>query len=152
MANVDTEATIRATANPWILIYNSISEIKLYAELQEARLKNRRRPSPHREVEVLRDHGIRVHDVVEIDVQRGARPTKPDDLRRAKIELIVPIAVHRSGLNQVDRHVSGAARQWPPERLRGHRRRQDVIGCQLRAGNALECSADLNPASRKRVH
>src|ERR1700676_494304 len=74
----------------------------------------RLQPRPTRnEPGVVGQDGAGVQHVVEIDPDSRPRATEPQDLRDAKIELIEPIAVHRTGCDQIDGHVGHIPRRKP---------------------------------------
>src|SRR5215216_110179 len=96
------------------------SEIDDGAELHEASRQNRIRPQPRAagyEREVVRDDGIAVQDVVDVEPHVRARSTEPENLGEPHIQHVQPVAIHAAGFDQVDRRVPRAARQRPAQGL-----------------------------------
>ena len=81
----------------------------------------------------------------------GAVSAEPQDLREAHIELVQPLAVHRSRLDDIYRDIGGAARKWAAERRCHEGIGGDEVGEDLGSRDALERSADLEVDARDRV-
>src|SRR5688572_32834317 len=59
-----------------------------------------------------RQHGRRVERVEDIDADRRAGPAQAHDLGDAEIDLVHAVVRKLPRVQDVDRHVGGAARQW----------------------------------------
>src|SRR3954471_14607 len=79
------------------------SEIDLEAELHQPPLQHLDRALPRRSVDVvLRQHRIRIHDVVDVDDPfDAAAAAEYEHLADAEVDLIQPIAVVRPWRNQI---------------------------------------------------
>src|SRR5262245_7092422 len=128
------------------------SEVPARRELHEARLDDRQRQPPRgSECRILERHRIRVERVVEVDVQIDASTSNVDDLRESQIDLVQPVAVHRTRLDQINgRLVQG---EWTAQCRTGRPVGivEDVGRHDLRTRDALQRSADSNPIPRQRV-
>ena len=75
---------------------------------------------------VVGQHRVAIQRVVQVDRHHRPASTEPEDLRETEIELVDPVAVARSGLEQVHRHVrsrfpTAAARAIAPRSRRAPR-------------------------------
>ena len=110
--------------------HERLSEVELRTDAGQPARQDaiRLEPRPTRnEPGVVGQDGAGVQHVVKIDSDSRPRATEPQDLREAKIELIEPIAVHRTGCDQIDGHVGHIPRRKPPERLRDYRGGHGII-------------------------
>src|SRR5262245_33353380 len=66
--------------------YVRFSEIEVDAELHEARVQDQQRLSEGRVAGILREHGVVVEHVVEVDVESGPGSREPENLADAEIQ------------------------------------------------------------------
>src|SRR5262249_7553129 len=97
---------------PSIFTTDSRLEIQLRSELDEPSGEDARGPLPLRTVGVVLKHDWTcVQRIIEVQIHlqpSSARESK--DSREAEVQLVQPVAVHRAGLYQLNRHGSDVAR------------------------------------------
>src|SRR5881296_3852305 len=140
-----------STGSPRAEMYRSVTrstlEIPTGAELHESRLNDGDRSLPGgAERVVLDENRVRVERVVQVDVQIHAAATDADDLREAEVELIQPVSVHRTRLDQID--VGLPQRERPAKR--GYAADVDGVRSNLRPRKALKGATEANVV-RQRV-
>src|SRR6185503_16723936 len=97
--------------------YDSISEVELNAEFRESRHEDRLRPAPGRIDVAFSLDCVGIQRVVDIEVDRRAPASPRQELCDPEIELVQAIAIHGSGIDNVDRDVLRSAREIAAERL-----------------------------------
>src|SRR5689334_11741497 len=86
-------------------------EVHLHAESRQSPTENCGRGQPHRVVVVQRTNIVAIQCVVEIQVDRGAQPAERKWSRESQIELVRPLSIHGSRIDEVYRHVCRSARE-----------------------------------------
>src|ERR1041385_3966039 len=100
-------------------------EVELDAELDEAGDQDLGRALPVAERVILIEHRARVECVVDVHVGARARPAEAQQLRKAEIDLMQPVAMYlarsavgrrvRAWRQQMDVHVRCVAGEWAAE-------------------------------------
>src|SRR5436190_1702781 len=132
------------------------SEVELRANLCEPRLQDtgRHQIRPIRdEVLVVRLHGVRVGDVVDVQTDLRLRFAEAEELREPDIHLVRTIAVDGARLDEIHLQVRRTAGKWAGKRgLRLHHvpvgRKAGIpdtlAGAEREIRDALECRRDVD--------